>query len=58
MLLYIYSEKLLAQTENKNINVYTHGEMLPAHAYPFFKKFSHFIGNYGGKAVDEVWDKK
>jgi hydroxylamine reductase len=41
-------EKLLAQTENKNINVYTHGEMLPAHAYPFFKKFSHFIGNYGG----------
>ena len=41
-------EKLLAQTENKNINVYTHGEMLPSHAYPFFKKFSHFIGNYGG----------
>jgi len=41
-------EKLLAQTENKNINVYTHGEMLPAHAYPFFKRFSHFIGNYGG----------
>ncbi len=41
-------EKLLIQTENKNINVYTHGEMLPAHAYPFFKRFSHFIGNYGG----------
>ena len=41
-------ERLLTQTENKNINVYTHGEMLPAHAYPFFKRFSHFIGNYGG----------
>ena len=32
---------LLEQTEGKGINIYTHGEMLPAHAYPFLKKFSH-----------------
>ncbi len=41
-------DELLRQTEGKGVNVYTHGEMLPAHAYPAFKKFSHFIGNYGG----------
>ena len=38
---------LLKQTEGKNINVYTHGEMLPAHAYPELKKFKHLVGNYG-----------
>lgn len=39
---------LLEQTEGKDINVYTHGEMLPAHAYPAFHKFKHLVGNYGG----------
>jgi hydroxylamine reductase len=41
-------EELLEQTKDKGINVYTHGEMLPAHAYPFFKKYEHLVGNYGG----------
>ena len=39
---------LLDQTEGTGIDVYTHGEMLPAHYYPAFKKYSHFAGNYGG----------
>ena len=38
---------LLEQTEGKGINIYTHGEMLPAHAYPFLKKFPHLKGNFG-----------
>ncbi len=38
---------LLEQTEGKDINIYTHGEMLPAHAYPAFHKFKHLVGNYG-----------
>ena len=38
---------LLQQTEGKGINIYTHGEMLSAHAYPELKKFSHLKGNYG-----------
>lgn len=41
-------EKLLIQTEGKGINVYTHGEMLPAHGYPELKKYKHLVGNYGG----------
>jgi len=41
-------EALLQQTEGKGVNVYTHGEMLPAHAYPGLKKFKHLVGNYGG----------
>ena len=41
-------EKLLKQTEGKGINVYTHGEMLPAHGYPGLKKYKHLVGNYGG----------
>lgn len=41
-------EELLEQTQETGINIYTHGEMLPAHAYPAFKKYSHFAGNYGG----------
>jgi len=39
---------LLEQTEGKGINIYTHGEMLPAHAYPELKKHEHLVGNYGG----------
>jgi hydroxylamine reductase len=38
---------LLEQTEGKGISVYTHGEMLPAHAYPGLKKHAHLAGNYG-----------
>lgn len=41
-------EELLKQTEGKGINVYTHGEMLPAHAYPKLKAYRHLVGNYGG----------
>jgi hydroxylamine reductase len=40
-------EELLEQTRNKGVNIYTHGEMLPANAYPAFKKYEHFVGNYG-----------
>ncbi|HHV64640.1 MAG TPA: hydroxylamine reductase [Peptococcaceae bacterium] len=40
-------EELLKQTEGTGVDVYTHGEMLPAHYYPAFKKYPHFIGNYG-----------
>ena len=40
-------KKLLEQTEGKGINIYTHGEMLPAHAYPELKKYSHLKGNFG-----------
>ena len=38
---------LLVQTEGKGINIYTHGEMLPTHAYPGLKKFKHFYGHFG-----------
>lgn len=41
-------EELLEQTKGTGVNIYTHGEMLPANAYPAFKKFDHFVGNYGG----------
>ena len=40
-------ELLLKQTEGKGINIYTHGEMLPAHAYPELKKYKHLKGNFG-----------
>lgn len=40
-------ELLLKQAEGKGVNVYTHGEMLPAHAYPELKKYSHLKGNFG-----------
>ena len=40
-------EQLLEQTQASGIDVYTHSEMLPAHYYPAFKKYSHFAGNYG-----------
>jgi len=40
-------EELLKQTQGTGVDVYTHGEMLPAHYYPAFKKHEHFVGNYG-----------
>ncbi|MBE6065743.1 hydroxylamine reductase [Clostridium cochlearium] len=40
-------EQLLEQTEGTGVDIYTHSEMLPAHYYPAFKKYSHFAGNYG-----------
>jgi hydroxylamine reductase len=41
-------EELLKQTEGTGVDVYTHGEMLPASYYPAFKQYDHFVGNYGG----------
>ncbi len=41
-------EELLKQTEGTGVDVYTHGEMLPCHYYPEFKKYDHLVGNYGG----------
>jgi hydroxylamine reductase len=46
-------EELLRQTEGKGINVYTHGEMLPAHGYPRLKAYPHLAGNYGGAWQDQ-----
>ncbi|WP_025270721.1 hydroxylamine reductase [Hippea sp. KM1] len=40
-------EELLEQTKDAGVDVYTHGEMLPANYYPAFKKYDHFVGNYG-----------
>jgi hydroxylamine reductase len=40
-------EEILKQTEGKDINIYTHGEMLPCHAYPELKKYKNFYGHYG-----------
>ncbi|MFW6458401.1 MAG: hydroxylamine reductase [Halodesulfurarchaeum sp.] len=40
-------EELLEQTEGEGVDVYTHGEMLPANSYPAFKEYDHFVGNYG-----------
>jgi hydroxylamine reductase len=47
-------EELLKQTEGKGINVYTHGEMLPAHGYPGLKQYKHLAGNYGGAWQDQA----
>ena len=47
-------EALLQQTAGKGINVYTHGEMLPALAYPGLKKYPHLAGNYGGAWQDQA----
>ncbi len=41
-------EQLLQQTEGKGVNIYTHGEMLPAHGYPNLKKYPHLVGHFGG----------
>ncbi|MFC1607276.1 hydroxylamine reductase [Candidatus Latescibacterota bacterium] len=46
-------EALLQQTEGTGVNVYTHGEMLPAHGYPGLKKYTHLAGNYGGAWQDQ-----
>lgn len=49
-------EQLLEQTKETGVDVYTHSEMLPAHYYPAFKKYDHFVGNYGNawwKQIDE-----
>ena len=46
-------KELLEQTKDKGINVYTHGEMLPAHGYPELNKYEHLVGNYGG-----AWQKQ
>ena len=46
-------KNLLEQTEGMGINVYTHGEMLPAHMYPELKKHSHLVGHYG-----DAWQKQ
>jgi hydroxylamine reductase len=45
---------LLEQTQGTGINVYTHGEMLPAHGYPELKKYPHLVGNYGGAWQEQV----
>ena len=47
-------EQLLEQTKGTGVDVYTHGEMLPAHYYPFFKKYGNFAGNYGGSWWKQV----
>ena len=44
---------ILEQTKNRNINIYTHGEMLPANAYPGLKQYPHLVGNYGGAWQDQ-----
>ena len=49
-------EVLLQQTEGTGVDVYTHSEMLPANSYPFFKKYSHFVGNYGSSWWHQVED--
>ena len=41
-------EELLVQSKDSGVDVYTHSEMLPANSYPAFKKYNHFVGNYGG----------
>ncbi len=46
-------DELLKQTAGKGVNVYTHGEMLPAHGYPELKRFKHLVGNYGGAWQDQ-----
>ncbi|MCL2760212.1 MAG: hydroxylamine reductase [Desulfuromonadales bacterium] len=47
-------EELLKQTEGKGINIYTHGEMLPAHGYPGLKKYKHLVANFGGAWQDQA----
>ncbi|OVE73980.1 hydroxylamine reductase [bacterium B17] len=46
-------EELLKQTDGSGVNIYTHGEMLPAHGYPELKKYAHLVGNYGGAWQDQ-----
>ena len=49
-------EAILQQSEGKDVNVYTHGELLPANAYPGLKKYPHLAGNYGGAWQDQQRD--
>ncbi len=49
-------QRILAATEGTGINVYTHGEMLPAHGYPKLHAYSHLAGNYGGAWQDQQRD--
>jgi len=49
-------QALLEQTKDEGINVYTHGEVLPAHAYPKLKAYAHLVGNYGGAWQDQQKD--
>jgi len=46
--------QLLVQTEGTGVNIYTHGEMLPAHGYPKLNAFPHLVGNWGGAWVDQA----
>ena len=46
-------KELLEQTDGKGVNIYTHGEMLPAHGYPELKKYKHLVGNFGGAWQDQ-----
>lgn len=48
-----FLEELLKQTEGTGVNIYTHGEMLPAHGYPGLKKYSHLVANFGGAWQDQ-----
>jgi hydroxylamine reductase len=48
-----FLEELLKQTEGTGINIYTHGEMLPAHGYPGLKKYPHLVANFGGAWQDQ-----
>jgi len=47
-------EELLKQTEGQGVNIYTHGEMIPAHGYPGLKKYTHLAGNFGGAWQDQA----
>lgn len=49
-------EELLKQTEGSGVDVYTHSEMLPANYYPAFKKYKHFVGNYGSSWWQQTKD--
>jgi len=47
---------LLEQSAGQGINIYTHGEMLPAHSYPELRKHSHLAGHYGGPWQNQLWE--
>ncbi|HHU63708.1 MAG TPA: hydroxylamine reductase [Clostridiales bacterium] len=49
-------EQLLEQTKGTGVDVYTHSEMLPAHYYPAFKKYDHFVGNYGNAWWRQIYE--
>jgi hydroxylamine reductase len=49
-------DELLKQSQNSGVDIYTHGEMLPAHSYPLLKKYDHLKGNYGGSWHEQKKD--